>query len=162
MARTLLALMLAIWAIPVEAQQISGSASVIDSTVIEIDGHRIMLFGVDSVMRKQLCTADGKPWQCWPAAVRDLQTLVYRGPAVCDPVGEPDVFGRILARCAINGQSLNEELVRRGYAVARPNETTDYVAAEAEAREAKRGLWQSQFMLPSDFRRAAGIFVDRP
>jgi endonuclease YncB( thermonuclease family) len=165
MARALLALMLAMWAMPVGAQQIAqiaGSAAVVDSTVIEIDGQRVMLFGVDSVMRKQICTVDGKPWQCWPAAVRDLQTLVYQGPAVCDPVGQPDVYGRVLARCAVNGQSLNEELVRRGYAVARPNETTDYVAAEVEAKQAKRGLWQGQFMRPSDFRRAVGIFVDRP
>jgi endonuclease YncB( thermonuclease family) len=162
MIRKLVAIVLALGPIPVNAQQISGRSTVVDSTVIEIDGQRIMLFGVDSVMRKQICTADGKPWQCWPAAVRDLQTLVDQGPVVCDPVGDPDVFGRVLARCAVNGQSLNEQFVRRGYAVARPNETTDYVAAEEDAKQAKRGLWQGQFMRPSDFRRSAGIFVDRP
>jgi endonuclease YncB( thermonuclease family) len=165
MRRALLALVLAMVASAgalATGQQIVGPATVVDSTVIEIDGRRIMLFGIDSVMRKQVCALEGKPWQCWPAAVRDLQLLVDQGPAVCDPVGEPDVFGRVLARCAVNGRGLNEELVRRGYAVARPAESTDYVEAEAAAKAAKRGLWQGQFMRPGDFRRAAGIFVDRP
>jgi endonuclease YncB( thermonuclease family) len=162
MIRALLALAIALYAAQAEAKQISGPAQVVDSTVIEIDGQRVMLFGIDSVMRKQNCTLDGKVWQCWAAAVRDLQTLVDQGPATCEAVGEPDVYGRLLARCTINGQSLNEQLVRRGYAIARPSETKDYVAAEAEAKEKKVGLWQGQFVNPSEFRRMAGIFVDRP
>ena len=78
--------------------------------------------------------------------MRDLQILVDRGPVTCQMIGEPDTYGRILGRCSFNGESLNEELVRRGYAVARPSETTDYVAAEAEAKDKKLGLWQGQFM----------------
>ena len=38
----------------------------------------------------------------------------------------------------------------------------DYVAAEAEAKGKKIGLWQGQFMAPSEFRMKAGIFVERP
>jgi hypothetical protein len=70
---------------------------------------RIMLFGIDSVIRKQTCTIDGKTWQCWPAAVRDLQTHVNQGPAICDTIGEPDVYSRVLALCTIDGRSLNEK-----------------------------------------------------
>jgi endonuclease YncB( thermonuclease family) len=162
MIRVLLLLSIVMFAAPVAANQITGPAEAVDSTVIAINGQRIMLFGIDSVMRKQNCTVDGKVWQCWAAAVRDLQTLVDQGPATCEVIGEPDVYGRLLARCGINGQSLNEQLVRRGYAVARPSETTEYVAAEAEAKEKKVGLWQGQFQRPSEFRTKAGIFVDRP
>lgn len=162
MIRALLALALAFFAVQAEASQITGKATVVDAGVIEINGQRIMLFGIDSVMRKQDCTLDGKPWACWAASVRDLQTLVDQGPATCETVGDPDPYGRLLARCTINGQSLNEQLVRTGYAVARPSETKDYVAAEAEAKKNKVGLWQGQFMRPSDFRRQAGIFVERP
>jgi len=162
MAKVLFALMLTMCMSQATAAEIAGSATAVDSTVIEINGHRIMLFGIDSVIRKQTCTIDGKVWQCWPAAVRDLQTLVDQGPAICETIGEPDVYGRILARCTINGESLNEQLVRRGYAIARPSETRDYVAAEAAAKERKLGLWQGQFREPSEFRRAVGIFVDRP
>jgi len=162
MTRVFLSLAIALLACQVQAREVTGPAKVVDSTVIEIDGQRIMLFGTDSVMRKQVCTIDGKVWQCWDAAVRGLQILVDQGPVTCQLIGEPDPYGRMLGRCSVNGKSLNEELVRGGYAVARPSETTDYVAAEAEAKDKKVGLWQGQFRRPSEFRRAVGIFVDRP
>src|SRR5205814_393219 len=137
MLGALLAIAIAVLATPVYARQIVGRATGLDSTAIEIDGQRVMLFGTDSIMRKQSCSLDGKPWQCWPAAVRELQTLVDQGPATCETVGEPDPFGRVLARCTINGQSLNEQFVRSGFAVARPSESKDYVAAEREAKASK-------------------------
>ena len=57
---------------------------------------------------------------------------------------------------------LQRQYPNSGYAVARPSETRDYVAAEAAAKEEKLGLWQGKFVMPAEFRRAAGIFVDRP
>ena len=157
-----LSLVLVIFATSAGAVQISGPANAVDPTVIEVNGQRIMLFGIDSVMRKQSCMLGGKVWQCWAAALRNLEILVDQGPVTCETVGEPDVYRRLLARCSIHGESLNEQLVRTGWAVARRNETTDYVAAEAEAKGKKLGLWQGEFMMPDAFRRAAGIFVDRP
>jgi endonuclease YncB( thermonuclease family) len=162
MIRVLLLTVMVTLATLVEANEITGPATPVDTTVIAINGQRIMLFGVDSVMRKQTCTISGKIWQCWPAALRNLEILLDQGPVTCETVGEPDVYGRLLARCNVNGKSLNEQLVRGGWAVARPSETTDYVAAEAEAKEKKHGLWQGEFMMPDAFRRAAGIFVERP
>jgi endonuclease YncB( thermonuclease family) len=162
MIRVFLSLLVAMFATSVEANQITGPARAVDSTVIEVNGQRIMLFGIDSVMRKQNCRMGGKIWQCWPAAVRNLEILVDQGPVACETVGEPDVYGRLLARCNINGESLNEQLVRTGWAVARPSETMEYVAAEAGAKEKKLGLWQGEFMMPDAFRRSAGIFVERP
>ena len=160
--KLLVSLVIVIFAAPAGANQITGPASAVDSTVIEISGKRVMLFGIDSVMRKQICRIDGKVWQCWPAAVRALEILLDRGPATCETVGEPDVYGRLLARCDINDESLNEQLVRTGYAIARRSETTDYVAAETEAKQKRLGLWQGEFMMPDAFRRSAGIFVERP
>lgn len=162
MIKVLLSLMMVIFATPAVANQITGRANAVDSTVIEVNGQRIMLFGIDSVMRKQNCRIGGKAWQCWAAVVRNLEILLDQGPVTCETVGEADVYGRLLARCNINGESLNEHLVRAGWAVARPGETTDYVAAETEAKEKKLGLWQGEFMMPDAFRRAAGIFVERP
>lgn len=162
MLKALLSAAIALFAVQAEAREITGPATAVDSTIIEIGGQRVILFGVDSVMRKQPCSLGGKPWSCWEAAVHELQTLVAKGPATCETVGEPDPFGRVLGRCTINGQSLNEQFVRSGFAVARPSESKDYVAAEADAKQKKLGLWQGQFMRPSDFRRAAGIFVEHP
>jgi endonuclease YncB( thermonuclease family) len=158
----LLMLAMATFATAAQAGQISGDAKAIDSTTIQIGDQRVMLFGLDSVMRKQVCALDGKPWQCWRAAVHDLQTLLDQETVSCEVIGEPDVYGRVLGRCTANGQSVNEQLVSRGFALARPSETTDYVAAEAVAKEKRVGLWQGQFQKPSDFRKAAGIPIERP
>ena len=162
MIRALLVLTIATCATPAVASQVSGHGRAIDSTIIEINDQRFMLFGIDSVMRKQTCTLNGKPWACWSAAVDDLQRMLDEGPVTCDPVGEPDIYGRLLARCSVNGQSVNQQLVEQGFAVARPGDTPDYVAAEAAAKEKKVGLWQGQFVRPSTFRRGAGIMIDRP
>ena len=162
MTKALLLLALATCVMQAEASEIKGKAKAIDSTIIQINDQRIMLFGVDSVMRKQTCTMDGKLWQCWKDAVSNLQTLLDQGPADCEVVGEPDTYGRLLGRCRVSGQSINEELVSRGFAVARVSETQDYVPAETAARDRKLGLWQGQFRQPSDFRRGSGIMVDRP
>jgi endonuclease YncB( thermonuclease family) len=142
--------------------QISGHGKAIDSVIIRIDDQRIMLFGIDSVIRKQRCVLDGKPWECWLSAVQDLQSLLDQGPVTCALVGEPDIYGRLLGRCSVNGQSINEQMVNQGFAVARPSDTTEYVAAEAAAKDQKVGLWKGQFVRPKEFRRASGIAVDRP
>jgi endonuclease YncB( thermonuclease family) len=162
MIRVFLILAAIVCATHASAAQVTGRAKAIDSTIIQINEQRIMLFGVDSIMRKQTCSLDGKPWECWRAVLADLQSLLDEGAAVCDVVGEPDVFGRLLARCSVNGQSINEQLVSHGFAVARPNETTEYAAAEAAAKEQKVGLWKGQFVRPKEFRRSAGIAVERP
>ena len=59
MIRVLLLLVIVVFAPRVEANEITGPANAVDSTVIEVNGQRIMLFGIDSVMRKQNCTIDG-------------------------------------------------------------------------------------------------------
>jgi endonuclease YncB( thermonuclease family) len=101
----------------------------------------------------------GKIWQCWPAALRNPEVLLDQVPVTCETVGEPVVYGRLLERCTVNGESLNEPLVRAGWAVSK---TTDYVAAEAKAKKKKLRLWQGEFMMPDAFCRAPGIFVERP
>jgi len=145
-----------------DAGEIAGQATAIDSSTIKVNDQRIMLFGVDSVMRNETCALDGKPWKCWDASVHALQALLDRGQAVCETVGEPDLYGRVLARCTVEGESVNEQLVRSGYALARPAESSEYVAAEAAARESKVGLWRGQFTPPGEIRRQHGIMVERP
>jgi endonuclease YncB( thermonuclease family) len=62
----------------------------------------------------------------------------------------------------VNDQDINQQLVARGFAVARTSESTEYVAAEAQAREKKLGLWQGKFAPPGEYRMSAGVSVDRP
>jgi hypothetical protein len=49
------------------------------------------------------------PGNAGAVVVKGLQGLLDQGPLTCDVVGEPDVFGRLLARCSVNDQNVNEE-----------------------------------------------------
>jgi len=141
---------------------IVGTATAIESAVIAIGETRIMLYGLESMYPPMSCSIDGQTWECWAAAFRQLQTLLDEGPVSCTPAGEPDIMGRLLALCEVNGESLNERYVRSGFALAIEAEMPEYAAIEAEAREEGIGLWQGVFVEPADFRRSRGIFMLRP
>lgn len=158
---TLAALLMALGLAPAMAD-IKGMADVIDSDVIAINKKRVLLFGIDSIERKQICIVDGKPWQCYSVAVRELQILTANEPVDCKEVAPPDHFGRLFGVCTVGDKNLNEAMVRSGWALARRGETEDYVAAEEAAKAEKIGLWQSQFILPWNWRDDNGIDVDWP
>jgi endonuclease YncB( thermonuclease family) len=141
---------------------IRGQAEAIESAIIIVNGTRVMLYGLESMHPPQICYIDGQPWECWAAAVRQLQTFLGEAPVECTPVGSPDFMGRVLALCEQNGVSLNERYVRSGFALAIETEMPEYAAAEAAAREEGIGLWQGQFVEPREFRESRGITVTRP
>lgn len=160
--RLALAALLALAAAPATAAEITGTASAVDSDVLQIGGKRVMLWGIESVERKQTCKMNGAEWACWDDAVAALNKIVRGAPVRCEQVGDPDVFGRILGTCFIGVMNVNKELVSEGWAVAKTNESKDYVKDQDVAKAAKSGLWKGTFQMPPEFRAAAGIFVERP
>lgn len=145
-----------------DAPPIVGLATVGDSDGLRIGTTSIMLWGIESVERPQTCSIGGATWECFAAAVRALETIVGTGDVSCQPIGRPDGYGRILAVCMVGTVNVNEALVRAGFAIAKRDETLDYVAAEDAARSERIGLWQGTFDLPRDFRVMRGVFQDRP
>ena len=145
-----------------DAEPIVGMATVVDSDGIRIGNASIMLWGIESIERPQTCVIDGQGWDCYAAAIRALQTITSVGEVTCNPVAEPDPYGRILAVCFVDGEDVNEALVRVGFALAKRDETEDYIAAEEAAIAEGIGLWQGEFMHPADFRRQHAIRQDRP
>lgn len=57
-----------------------------------------------------------------------------------------------MASCAINGRDLATGIVRAGLAWAYVEYSQDYVALEAEARAAGRGVWQAEAEPPWEYR----------
>lgn len=139
----------------------TGVAEAVEGDVIRIGATRFLLYGIDTVEPPQICEIDRQPWECWPAVVRQLQTFLGEGPVTCTQV-RADMFGRVLALCEQNGVSLNERMVRSGFALAVRDEMPEYVAIEAEAQAARVGLWQGTFQAPEEWRADRGITVRRP
>lgn len=120
-----------------------------DGDTIDIAGQRIRLPGIDAPEWKQTCrTADGGSWECGAAASKRMRELTRNRTLSCRPEGH-DRYGRLLAVCRDGKIDVAEAMVAEGFATA----TGRYAAAEAQARRAKRGLWQGQFDTPAEWRR---------
>ena len=140
----------------------SGNATATESAIIILNDRRVMLYGLESMHPPQRCSIGGEAWECWAAAVRQLQTYLAESEVTCTPVEPPDFLGRVLALCDQNGESLNERYVRSGFALAIEAEVPEYAEAEAAARAEGIGLWQGAFQEPADFRESRGLQMIRP
>ena len=155
--RALLAITLLIGVLwPVNAlADMTGKPRIIDGDTIEIAGERIRLHGIDAPESEQTCIADGQRWHCGMEAASALAFKIARGWVTCQ--GEDlDRYGRVIAVCyagGVGGPELNAWLVSEGWALAYRRFSTDYVALEQAAREARTGLWRGEFVPPWEWRR---------
>jgi endonuclease YncB( thermonuclease family) len=138
-----------------------GSAEVTGPAMLSLDGKRILLYGVDAPVRGQPCYAGNKTWDCATASAKTLLNLIGDQEIACEQ-RRIDQFGRVFAVCKAGEVDINRALVEAGMAVALPKETTDYVAAEAEAKAKGIGVWRGPFTAPADYREMlAGHPQDR-
>jgi endonuclease YncB( thermonuclease family) len=135
--------------------EIAGPPRIIDGRTLEVAGQRIRLFGIDAPDLDQVCEHGGRQYQCGSVARAALWDLVAGLDVSCAPEAEaPGPDGSILAICTAGGRSLNESMVQAGWALADRGATDGYVAAEAEAKNARRGLWRGVFEPPWEWRQA--------
>jgi endonuclease YncB( thermonuclease family) len=142
------------------AQDIAGRASAVQADQISFGVRRISLFGVDApdLDQDRECLAKGVRYGCGTNAKRALEILVDLGPAACIDSGQKNFIGIPYMTCTVNGQDIGAELVRQGWAVAFLPQSDKYKNLEAEAKAAKRGLWQDGivFTLPWVWRERDG------
>jgi endonuclease YncB( thermonuclease family) len=132
---------------------IVGTASVIDADTLDIRSERIRLVGVDAPESGQKCKdANGALVRCGSTAANALDAWINRNPVTCIPEGK-DRYRRILGKCSVRGQSVQDWLVRNGHAIAYRAYSTEFVSTEIAAREAKAGIWAGEFVMPSDWRK---------
>jgi endonuclease YncB( thermonuclease family) len=128
-----------------------GLAEVAGPAMLSLEGKRILLWGIDAPVRGQPCYAGNKAWDCATASAKTLLNLVGTQEIVCEQ-HRTDQYGRVFAVCKAGAVDINRALVEAGMAVVVPRETTDYVAAEAEAKAKGIGVWRGPFTLPADYR----------
>ena len=127
---------------------VAGTARASDGDSLWLGSDRVRLTGFDAPELDQVCwRPDGSEWPCGRAARDQMARLLSRGAVACRPEGE-DRFGRVLARCTVDGADIGETIVSAGLAVA----TDAYGREEAEARAAKRGIWNGRFTPPREWR----------
>lgn len=131
----------------------AGRASIIDGDTVEVQRQRIRLFGIDAPESAQLCKdAVGQAYRCGQKAANALSEFIRRRPISCIEV-ERDRYGRAVAVCSVGGVDLADWMVRNGHALDWPKYSDGgYLEAQAEAQNAKRGVWAGASVAPWDYR----------
>jgi endonuclease YncB( thermonuclease family) len=121
----------------------SGRCTTADGT-----RHRIRLSGIDAGETRPFTRCRHRPdiWACQaparamgPSAQRRAAQLAS-GPVGCLPV-DNDRYGRIVARCTVNGVDIGGVLVREGLARSDPDYGNRYARQESMARRDRVGVW---------------------
>lgn len=151
----LIPILLLLTACTQQAPAVVGRASVIDGDTLEIHDRRIRLWGVDAPEGGQSCdAADGSVWRCGQAAANRLDAHLRDRTVSCFEE-DTDRFGRMVARCEVDGEDIGAWLVRQGLAVRYARYAgSAYRAEEAAARQDRAGVWAGPFTNPEDWRRA--------
>ncbi|GIL74877.1 hypothetical protein Vretimale_2462 [Volvox reticuliferus] len=137
---------------------IEGPARVVDGDTLVINGDRIRLYGVDAPESAQQCLdARGASYPCGLVSKDALAKKVGSSPVRCE-VKNTDQYGRNVSVCSLKAsagaEDLNAWLVNNGHAVAYRQYSKEYVPLEDAAHTASKGIWQGQFQVPSEWRKA--------
>lgn len=145
---------------PSTGQVMLGSPTVVDGDTFRFGNETVRLYGIDAPESEQTCTRGSETWACGQEATSALRQYVAGGRLDCKS-RDFDVYGRIVAVCRANGRDLSQAMTERGFAVALPQTTTAYVAAEQAARTQRKGIWAGNFVQPADYRAAHPIKPDQ-
>lgn len=123
-----------------------------DTPLIEI-----RMFGIDTPEKAQMCErSNGSCYRCGQRATWVLSGMLV-GEATYRFTGQ-STYGRPVATIFIGSRDINLEMVRQGHAVVYERYLNDemkerYLAAQQDAIDADRGIWQGEFIRPEDWRR---------
>jgi endonuclease YncB( thermonuclease family) len=138
---------------PAHAADLTGEARIIDGDTIWIGKTKIRLHGIDAPEMRQECRQqDGSAYSCGVASTYALRILIGSEPVRCEG-NTYDRYRRLIAVCYSETVNLNAELVRQGWALAYRRYSKEYVSAEKEAQNNKRGMWVGEFDPPWKWRR---------
>jgi endonuclease YncB( thermonuclease family) len=137
-------------AVPVEGQKLL----VMDGDSFTIGPRKLRLNGIDAPEYRQVCKdRAGNDWPCGRTARAALEKLLTEPGLVCE-ADIRDRYARSLAICrTAQTPDIAAAQVREGMAVSDEfNGMRSYGDQEDAASDAKRGIWQGQFVRPAEWR----------
>jgi len=151
----------------VEKKSDPQQVTVLDGDTLKVDGNLVRLYGIDCPELGQNCVQDGHKWRCGLSAMLHLQKIIIlnRGYLDCTPWGKKEgnaVEGDKNYVCKVGHEDLADTLLRGGYCVTVPGAFPDYGEAERAAKQARLGIWGSDFVLPSEWRRGVRPQLVKP
>jgi len=131
--------------------EVAGTATIITGDVLEVQGQRIRLTGIDAPEPGQICRLPHKDYSCGRIAATALIDLTAGATVHCTLLRKAD-DGAFLGSCSADGYDLSEGMAYTGWALALPGEGDLYRTVEEGARTARRGLWRGEFVKPWEWR----------
>ena len=138
-----------------------GIPRIIDGDSLEINGHKIRLFGIDAPEKKQNCKKSflfifflnfHKKYECGLLATNKLKKLIGNNTVKCISESK-DHYNRYLSICYLKNRDINSWLVKNGYAIAYKRYSKKYILEEQYAKKNKLGIWQGAFQKPEEWRK---------
>jgi len=152
MLRLCSALVLLVWP-ALACSDVQGAVRVIDADTVDVGQTRVRLHAIDAPEQDQVCQTDqGVDFACGAWATAQVVDAFEGQMAVCDHV-DTDRYGRVVARCVVQGVDMGQRIVREGWAFAFRRYGLDYDLEEKAAYVAGRGLHAFQLLSPSEFRQ---------
>ncbi|GGX50469.1 nuclease [Tateyamaria omphalii] len=131
-----------------------GVIRVIDADTVDVGETRVRLHAIDAPEQDQLCQTDqGADFACGVWATERVVDAFGGQRAVCHQL-DIDRYGRLVAKCAVQGVDMGQHIVREGWAFAYRRYGLDYDLEEKTAYVAGRGLHAFQLQSPTQFRQA--------
>lgn len=137
---------------------LSGEA-VDGDTLRTVSGSALRLYGADAPeLKQQGWDSQGRPVPIGANALEGLQTITKPNALIGDIQGVS--YGRPVAPVSVDGLGLGRSQITTGNALAAPDYMAndperrfDYLQEERQARQNRRGMHQTAFQDPADYRR---------
>ncbi|MEM7171126.1 MAG: thermonuclease family protein [Pseudomonadota bacterium] len=134
---------------------------VFDGETLSLDGSVYRLYGVDAPEMDQYCIFRNRLFPCGQIAKDALTDMISESQIRCRAVRDlytvqseqVDNDEAVVARCTANGYDLSKGMADTGWAMAHPKTGQRYRAIQLNAREAERGLWRGDFVMPWEWRQ---------
>ncbi|NVN87136.1 MAG: thermonuclease family protein [Rhodopseudomonas sp.] len=141
----------------------ASDAVVKDGGTLQVRGVIYRLDGIDAPEFDQVCVDQkADSWACGVEARDQLTKLIGARELRCEDKGAvPKSNNWRIGICTLAGetQSINQTLVRQGWALSAESGVPRFGADQADARANERGLWKGCFASPQEFR---GWKIDAP
>jgi endonuclease YncB( thermonuclease family) len=139
------------------ASQSWGASPIVrDGGAIQLADVTYKLDGIDAPEFDQMCIDEhADTWACGVAARDQLASLIGARQVRCEDLGFDTIYRkRHIGICTAEGEavSLNQLLVRQGFALNAESAKGRFKEDEAAAKDARRGLWKGCFAAPQEFR----------
>ena len=133
-----------------------GPPEVILGDVLEVQGQRLRLVGIDAPEAGQNCALGERLYDCGLVSRSALLDLTAGVEVRCQVQSET---GEALpqARCFAEDYDLSEGMVYTGWALADPEGGSAYQAFQQEAESKGHGLWRGRFVPPWDWVKGARL-----